>query len=121
MKMLPRFQVVLLAAAIVMICLLPADIRSTGAGQQPDDSVGIIRKEKADRTKPPTRVIRAPLLSLQWWLMIRSRDCRPQEFDSKAALAADDMVRLGINVNQSGYLYAVLDSKTTDYGTLIYP
>lgn len=119
--MLPRFQVVLLAAAIVIICLLPADIQSTGAGQQPDDSVGIIRKEKPGRPKPPPGVLRAPLLALQWWVIIRSRDCRPQEFDSKAALAVDDMVRIGITVNQTGYLYAFNDSKTGDNCTLVYP
>jgi len=117
----PKFRVGLLAAAIVMGCLSQANIRSMGTGQKEDDSTGIIRKEKPDRPKPRVKIQRAPPLSLQWWLMIRGRDCHPQEFDSKAAFAVDDMVRIGISVNQSGFLYVVLDSKPGDLGTLIFP
>lgn len=119
--MSPKFRVGLLAAAIVMGCLSQANIRSMDIGQKEDDSEGIIRKVKTDRPKPRARIQRAPLLSLQWWLMIRGRDCHPQEFDSKAAFAADDMVRIGISVNQSGFLYVVLNNKPADYGTLIFP
>jgi len=122
MKMLPKFRVGLLATAIVMICLLPTNIRSVDAGQTQDDSVGVInRKEKEGRPKPRTKTIQAPLLSLQWWLMIRGRDCHPQEFDSNAAFAVDDMVRIGISVNQNGFLYVVLENKPGADATLIYP
>jgi hypothetical protein len=122
MKMSPKFRGGLLATAIVIICLLPINIRSVDAGQTQDDSVGVInRKEKEGRPKPRTKIIQAPLLSLQWWLMIRGRDCHPQEFDSKAAFAVDDMVRIGISVNQSGFLYVVLENRPGADGTLIYP
>jgi hypothetical protein len=120
--MLPKFRVGLLATASVMICLLPTNIRSVDAGQAQDDSVGVInRKEKVGRPKPRTKTIQAPLLSLQWWLMIRGRDCHPQEFDSTAAFAVDDKVRIGISVNQSGFLYVVLENKPGADATLIYP
>src|SRR5262245_14321687 len=119
--MSPKFRVGLLAVAIVMGCLSQANIRSMATGQKQDDSTGIIRIDRVarpGRPKPQKPIIVAPLLSLQWWLMIRSRDCHPQEFDSKAAVAVDDLVRIGISVNQNGFLYVVLNNKPADYGTL---
>ena len=118
MKMSTKFRVGLLAAAIAMGCLSQANMRSMDRGQ--DDSQGRI-DPNVKIIRPNKKIILAPLLSLQWWLMTRGRDCHPQEFDSKAAFAVDDMVRIGISVNQSGFLYVVLENKPGADGTLIYP
>jgi hypothetical protein len=118
MKMSTKFRVGLLATAIAMGCLSQANIRSMDRGQ--DDSTGRIDKP-VKIVRRNKKIILAPLLSLQWWLMIRSRDCHPQEFDSKAAFAVDDKVRIGISVNQSGFLYVVLENKPGADGALIYP
>jgi len=114
---------------LIIISLAPAVIQpdgkanaqtAQGSGAQ-DDNIEIFRVPKTGRKPPPKAKILAPLLSLQWWLMIRGRDCHPQEFDSKAAFAVDDLVRIGITVNQSGFLYVVLENKPGADGTLIYP
>ena len=114
---------------LIIISLAPAVIQpdgranaqtAQGSGAQ-DPNIEIFRTKKPGRTAPPRAKILAPLLSLQWWLMIRGRDCHPQEFDSKAAFGVDDMVRIGISVNQSGFLYVVLENKPGADATLIYP
>jgi len=114
---------------LIIISLAPAVIQpdgkanaqtAQGSGAQ-DDNIEIFRIPKSGRKPPPRAKILAPLLSLQWWMMIRGRDCHPQEFDSKAAFAVDDMVRIGISVNQSGFLYVVLENKPGADATLIYP
>jgi len=128
--MLFRVLAALLVAASAIVCLRTADLHApavansliaTSSEEQQDDNIEIFRVPKPGRPKPVVKKIQAPLLAMQWWLMIRSRDCHPQEFDSKAAFAVDDRFRIGISVNQSGFLYAVLDGKTDDYGTLIFP
>ena len=95
-------------------------IAQTAPGYPKDDNIEIFRLPKPGRPSPPKK-IRAPLLSLQWWLMIRNRDCRPQEVDPNATFASDDQLRIGSKVNQPGYLYVLLNVQGRDDATLIYP
>jgi hypothetical protein len=85
-----------------------------------DDNIEIFRVPKQGRPRPPKRTV-APLLSLQWWLMIRNRDCRPQEVDPNAIFVSDDQLRIGAKVNQPGYLYVTLNVPGREDATLIYP
>jgi hypothetical protein len=91
-----------------------------GYGER-DDNIEIFRVSKPGRTPPPRRRIRAPLLSLQWWLMIRNRDCRPQEVDPNAIFASDDQLRIGGKVNQGGHLYVTLNVQDRQDAILIFP
>jgi Domain of unknown function (DUF4384) len=86
-----------------------------------DDNIEIFRVPKPGRTPPRRKRIVAPLLSLQWWLMIRNRDCRPQEVDPNAIFVSDDQLRIGGKVNQSGYLYVILNVQDRQDAILIYP
>ncbi|MCI0391984.1 MAG: DUF4384 domain-containing protein [Acidobacteria bacterium] len=128
--MLFRLSATFLVAALAIVCLKTADLHAPAIAnsliapsseEQQDDNIEIFRVPKPGRPKPVAKKIQAPLLAMQWWLMIRSRDCRPQEFDPKAAFFVDDRFRIGTSVNQSGFLYAVLIGKTDNYGTLIFP
>jgi hypothetical protein len=86
-----------------------------------DDNIEIFRVPKPGRPAPRKKTIIAPLLSLQWWLMIRNRDCRPQEVDPNANFVSDDQLRIGGKVNQSGYLYVTLNVQGRQDAILIYP
>lgn len=90
-----------------------------GKGQ--DDNIEIFRTEKTGRSKPVKPKIQAPYLSMQWWLMIRNRDCHPQEIDPEANFVNDDQLRLGAKVNQQGRLYILLSVQDRQDAILIYP
>jgi hypothetical protein len=98
-----------------------ANAQTAPAYGERDDNIEIFRAPRPGRTPPPRKVIRAPLLSLQWWLMIRNRDCRPQEVDPNANFVSDDQLRIGGKVNQSGYLYVLLNVQNRQDAVLIYP
>lgn len=118
-------SVVVLFLALVVICPATtnhqAQSQPIGTDFGPDDNIQIFRQERKGRPKPREKVSLKPLLSLQWWLMIRGRDCRPQEVDSKAFFAAGDHLRVGIKTNQSGHLYVIVSGKGDSEGVLQFP
>lgn len=83
--------------------------------------VAITRKPKPRRPKPPAPVAQAPLLALQWWLVMRGRDCRAQEIDPQAIFVKGDQLRLGVQVNQSGHLYVIASLPDAEEGFLLFP
>lgn len=86
-----------------------------------DDNIEIFRVPKPGRPRPRVRRIIAPLLSLQYWLMIRNRDCRAQEVDPNAIFLTDDQLRIGAKVNQGGHLYVTLSVQDRQEAILIFP
>lgn len=88
-----------------------------------DDNIEIFggTAPKPHHPKATPQKIVAPLLSMQWWLMIRNRDCRPQEVDPNALFVDNDQLRIGVKTNQKGYLYIVLSVEGQDKGILLYP
>jgi hypothetical protein len=78
-------------------------------------------KPKPGRRRPKPRPHMAPPLSMQYWMMIRNRDCQPQEVDPNANFATNDQLRLGAKVNQPGHMYIFLSVEGRDEATMVFP
>jgi Domain of unknown function (DUF4384) len=96
----------------------------TAPGFEEDDNVAIFRKSKP-KLRPPVRRTKRPIplprLSMQYWLMIRNRDCQAQEVDPNANFLTDDQLRIGAKVNQPGYLYILLTLPNQEEATMVFP
>jgi Domain of unknown function (DUF4384) len=98
----------------------------TAPEYEKDDNVEIFRKAKEGRRpparkSPPKRPVIIPRLSMQYWMMIRNRDCQAQEVDPNANFLTDDQLRIGAKVNQPGYLYILLTLPDRDEATMVFP
>ena len=98
-----------------------ANAQTTPEFGKGDTNIEIFRVPKQGRTPPRRKKIIAPLLSLQWWMLIRNRDCRAQEVDPNAIFDTDDQLRIGGKVNQSGHLYIILNAQDRQEAILIFP
>src|SRR5215471_15084162 len=82
------------------------------------------RVEKPNRQPtqpiPKTRKQRVALLTLQWHLLRRVDDKNREEADSNKEFQTGDRLKVGITVNQSGYLY-ILNQPAGKDGVLLFP
>src|SRR5262245_15294791 len=123
-----RMSVAFSAVAFVIVSLGFASPQSNDKANAPtapefggDTNIEIFRVQKQGRTPPRRKKVLAPLLSMQWWLLIRNRDCHAQEVDPNAIFVTDDQLRIGSKVNQSGHLYIILNVQDSQEAILVFP
>src|SRR6185295_10515584 len=82
----------------------------------------ITRKPKPNRKPLPARKPQAtaPLLSLQWWVLVRGEDGAGQEANPAATFKTGDKLQIGVKTNQSGYLY-IIHHTEGENGQLVFP
>ena len=68
----------------------------------------------------PRKTQRAALLTLQWRVLKRAEDGKPEEADTGKEFQTGDKVKLAITANQNGYLYIVNQPEGKD-GALLFP
>jgi hypothetical protein len=84
-----------------------------------------IKRVKRPNRKPPSgrkrpAVVKAPLLTLQWNLLLRGNGNEQIEVDPARVFENDDQVKLAFTTNQDGYLYIINQPEGKD-GEVLFP
>jgi hypothetical protein len=82
--------------------------------------IEIVRPALPGRPRAPRRVIRAPLLTLQFRVLKQGEDGSPVEINPSAIFFTGDQLQLRITPNQDGYLHIIQHTDGTD-GAIIFP
>lgn len=84
--------------------------------------VSITRKTKPNRVQSAgfKKVQVAPLLTLQWRLLVRGNGNIQQEVDPSQEFSTGDQLKLAITANQDGYLYLISQPEGKD-GIIVFP
>lgn len=111
---------------IVIMIFLLIDISLSSMNAQDsslvwDKPVTVKRVAKPTRKAVPQKhVEKVPLLTLEWRVLKRGNEGKPQEVNPTTLFHTGDRLRLSIKANQNGYLYIIHNSEGQD-GTLIFP
>jgi hypothetical protein len=104
-----------------MVFPIPIKGQSTLVWDRPEQ---VTRKEKPNRKppapRPPKKVEKVPLLTLQLRVLKRLEDGSQVEANPYAPFHTGDRVRMAFKTNQDGYLYIIHHSEGED-GTIIFP
>ncbi|HYP29489.1 MAG TPA: DUF4384 domain-containing protein [Blastocatellia bacterium] len=112
---------------VIALSVLMAQALSAGAAQKKSPliwerpvTVNRVSKPYTKPARPLPVQQRAPLLTLQWHLLLRGNGNVPQPVDSAQVFETGDQLKLSITANQDGFLY-IINQTNGMPGVVIFP